>query len=32
MQSGAPEWLRRVPPYVIGTLASYWVFERIAGF
>jgi hydrogenase/urease accessory protein HupE len=32
MQAGAPEWLRRVPPYVIGTLASYWVFERIAGF
>jgi hydrogenase/urease accessory protein HupE len=24
--------LWRVPPYVVGGLASYWVFERVAGF
>jgi hydrogenase/urease accessory protein HupE len=27
-----PRWLWQVPPYVIGGLASYWVFERIAAF
>jgi hydrogenase/urease accessory protein HupE len=32
MQVAVPEWLRRAPPYFIGTLASYWVFERISGF
>ena len=32
MQFRAPEWMRRVPPYFIGVLASYWVFERVAGF
>jgi hypothetical protein len=25
-------WLSRVPPYAIGGIASYWVFERIAAF
>ncbi|MCB1054962.1 MAG: HupE/UreJ family protein [Acidobacteria bacterium] len=25
-----PAWTERVPPYVIGSLAAYWVFERIA--
>jgi hydrogenase/urease accessory protein HupE len=28
----SPSWLWRVPPYAIGGLASYWVFERVAGF
>jgi hydrogenase/urease accessory protein HupE len=28
----APGWLWRVPPYVIGGIASYWVLERIAAF
>ncbi len=28
----APAWLWRVPPYAIGGIASYWVFERIAAF
>ena len=32
VQLRAPEWIRRVPPYFIGVLASYWVFERVAGF
>jgi hydrogenase/urease accessory protein HupE len=25
-------WLWRVPPYLIGGIASYWVIERIASF
>ncbi|MEY2855611.1 MAG: hypothetical protein RL030_2743 [Pseudomonadota bacterium] len=27
-----PMWLWQVPPYAIGAIASYWVFERIASF
>jgi hydrogenase/urease accessory protein HupE len=27
-----PQWLWLVPPYVIGGIASYWVFERVASF
>ena len=27
-----PGWLWRVPPYAIGGMASYWVFERVAAF
>jgi uncharacterized membrane protein HdeD (DUF308 family) len=27
-----PGWLWRVPPYVVGGLASYWVIERVAAF
>lgn len=27
-----PLWLWRVPPYLIGGIASYWVCERIASF
>jgi hypothetical protein len=27
-----PEWLMRIPPYAIGGMASYWVFERVAAF
>ena len=27
-----PPWLWRVPPYLIGAMASYWVFERVAAF
>jgi hydrogenase/urease accessory protein HupE len=27
-----PRWLWRVPPYVIGGLAGYWVIERVASF
>jgi hydrogenase/urease accessory protein HupE len=27
-----PVWLWRVPPYLIGGVASYWVFERLASF
>jgi len=25
-------WLWRIPPYLIGGIASYWVIERIASF
>jgi hypothetical protein len=32
MQWRSPSWLWRVPPYAIGGMASYWVFERVAGF
>ncbi len=27
-----PTWGWRIPPYVIGGMASYWVFERVAAF
>ena len=27
-----PQWLWLVPPYAIGGIASYWVYERIATF
>jgi hydrogenase/urease accessory protein HupE len=27
-----PAWLWQLPPYAIGGMASYWVFERIAAF
>jgi hydrogenase/urease accessory protein HupE len=27
-----PGWLWRIPPYAIGGMASYWVFERVAAF
>ncbi len=32
MRIRGPSWLWHVPPYAIGGLASYWVFERVAGF
>jgi len=25
-------WLELVPPYVIGTVAMFWVFQRVASF
>jgi len=27
-----PPWLWRIPPYVIGGSASYWMLERLAAF
>jgi hypothetical protein len=27
-----PRWWWRIPPYVIGGLANFWVFERVAAF
>jgi hypothetical protein len=27
-----PVWVELVPPYAIGTLAMFWVIERVAGF
>ena len=27
-----PEWLYRVPAYAIGSIATFWMIERIAGF
>jgi hypothetical protein len=27
-----PAWAGAVPPYIIGSLAVFWVFERIAAF
>lgn len=27
-----PFWLTRIPPYAIGTVAMFWVVERIAAF
>ncbi len=30
--SRQPDWWRRVPPYAIGAIASFWFVERVAGF
>ncbi|HYJ19488.1 MAG TPA: HupE/UreJ family protein, partial [Burkholderiales bacterium] len=30
--SGLPAWSSSVPPYVIGTVAMFWVIERIGAF
>ena len=27
-----PRWVELVPPYAIGTLAMFWVIQRIAAF
>lgn len=27
-----PQWASRVPPYAIGSLAAFWVIQRIAAF
>jgi hypothetical protein len=27
-----PRWTGLVPPYAIGTLATFWVIERVAAF
>ena len=27
-----PEWARLVPTYVIGSIAAYWMIERVVGF
>ncbi|MGZ9089607.1 MAG: HupE/UreJ family protein, partial [Rhodoplanes sp.] len=27
-----PRWLRDVPAYAIGSLAAFWLFERVAAF
>jgi hypothetical protein len=27
-----PDWAKLVPPYAIGSVAAFWVFERIAAF
>jgi len=27
-----PQWVELVPPYVIGTVAMFWVIQRIAAF
>jgi hydrogenase/urease accessory protein HupE len=27
-----PEWTRLVPPYAIGSVAMFWVIQRVAGF
>jgi hydrogenase/urease accessory protein HupE len=28
----SPRWAELVPPYVVGTVAMFWVFQRIAAF
>jgi hypothetical protein len=28
----APAWATQAAPYAIGTIAMYWVFERVAAF
>jgi hydrogenase/urease accessory protein HupE len=27
-----PQWVSRVPPYAIGSVAMFWVFQRVAAF
>jgi hydrogenase/urease accessory protein HupE len=27
-----PTYLKKIPPYAIGSLAAYWMIERVAGF
>jgi hypothetical protein len=27
-----PSWSAWIPPYVIGTVAMFWVAERVAAF
>ena len=27
-----PAWARRVPPYAIGSVAAFWLIQRIAAF
>lgn len=27
-----PQWIAHVPPYVVGGVASFWIFERVAAF
>jgi hypothetical protein len=27
-----PRWRELVPPYAIGSVAMFWVIQRIAGF
>ncbi len=29
---GLPVWFKKVPPYAIGSVASFWMIERIWGF
>jgi hypothetical protein len=26
----APEWTWRIPPYAIGSVASFWLIQRLA--
>lgn len=30
--TAVPVWWQRIPPYVIGSVASFWMIERVAGF
>mgnify|MGYP001942303614 CR=1 FL=1 len=27
-----PDWIKKVPPYAIGSLASFWMIERVLAF
>ena len=27
-----PSWAERVPPYAIGSVAMFWVIQRLAAF
>jgi hypothetical protein len=29
---GFPQWVGRVPPYAIGSVAMFWVIQRVAAF
>jgi len=27
-----PRWIALVPPYAVGSVAMFWVFQRVAAF
>ncbi len=27
-----PTWLKKIPPYAIGSIASFWLIQRCMGF
>ena len=32
LKIGFPQWVARVPPYAIGSVAMFWVIQRVAAF
>jgi hydrogenase/urease accessory protein HupE len=32
LKIGFPQWLARVPPYAIGSVAMFWIIQRVAAF
>ena len=32
MAKGVPRWAEAIPSYAIGSIAMFWVIERVAAF